>query len=129
MTDKKPTKIVKVIVIQANAEAVLVEWNDGKAVHRVTIPEKELTGESEPLVIDSAVLAMGIPYGIPWEDVFKPSLKVSDLADRLHNAGIWTASDMLAHSRELYGIIQAFYGLDVGPLIMAATQYEEVRHG
>jgi hypothetical protein len=127
MPDKK-VKYIPVKEISSNQEAVLVEWNDGKALHRATIPVHSY-GPEGPLSVDAEILSMGIPYGVPWEDVLEVNLKVSDLATLLRNAGIWTASDVMARSRELYGIIQSFYGIDVGALIMAASQYEEVKHG
>jgi len=134
MVDKK-VRIVPVKEISRVGEAILVEWNDGKALHRATIPvdlspeQAEITVDSEILGVAKDVLEKGIPYGVPWLDVLKLSANLPDLVDGLHNAGIWTSHDVQTHARELHGIIQAFYGVDVAAVITVANTYKEVKHG
>jgi len=69
---------------------------------------------------------MGIPYGLPFE--FKlPGMTVTshEIEVALHNAGIWTAEDVLKNTKLVQGALLSLIRLTVSDVMSLATKRDE----
>jgi hypothetical protein len=84
---------MKVTVIRHKGHAALVEYQEAGKPYRVVIPLADIGPDN---IVDDLSLAMGLPYGIPWEDHLKAFYMVEGaaLADALRRAGLWTTYDV-----------------------------------
>lgn len=80
---------------------------DPTTAERVILP----IGEDDP--------QLGIPYGLPWEDICQHPA----MPDALRRAGIYTYDDLKAKPNEVAGVIAAVYGQDYHLLLIAARQF------
>lgn len=110
-----------VTLIESRGESVVVEYAGG--MKRVIIP----LGQVQEGKVSADILEMGVPYGLPWEDLIKLEATPERLASELRMRGIWTIDDMRINQSAVFGAIQATYGLDLAALIMAAETYEKGR--
>jgi hypothetical protein len=122
---EKPTqkprsrKVVRVSVVARKDASALVEFVEGQAAQRKTVPADALDGDK----IAQDDLDMGVPYGIPWADLVKVTATPGGIEKALHNAGIWTLEELTSNPRRAIGALQAAYGLDIASLIRAANEY------
>ena len=114
-------EFIPVTVVKRSHEAVLVEFvRDGK-VGRVIIP-----ASADVLALTAGDLDLGIPWGIPWEDLLKEvTITPAQLAEALHNAGIWTAQDLQVNTRAAIGALQAVFQIDLAYLLTVAREYDQ----
>jgi hypothetical protein len=69
----------------------------------------------------------GIPYGLPFAELLKPSADLpQNIEAALHNAGIWTLDDLRTKGKQAVGAFQAAYGLELSRLIQIAEAYKPV---
>lgn len=116
---KRAKKVVRVNVISRHGSAALVEFVEGQAVQRKTVSAGLLDGEK----ISQDDLDMGVPYGLPWADLFKINVTPKVIEKALHNAGVWTLEDLLGNPRRVIAALQSAYGVDIAALIRAASEY------
>jgi hypothetical protein len=109
---------IPVTIIEARGETFLVEYNAG-GLKRAIIPGSEVKDGQA----DVEILALGIPYGLPWEEMVNLQATSELLAQELRIRGIWTIDDMRRNQPVVYGALQAVYGLDLAGLINAAETY------
>jgi hypothetical protein len=109
-----------VTVIENRGPAVLVEYKKDGRLFRTIIPQEELINGQ---VDEYTLAALGIPYGLPWEEMIKMKSTPERLAEELRIRGIWTIEDLRRNQPVLFGAIQAVYGLDLAGLINAAETY------
>lgn len=113
------TPVLAVNIIEYRGESALVEFVDDSKLKRAIIPASEVKDGK----VDAEILALGIPYGLPWEDLIKLQSTPERLADELRMRGIWTIDDMRRHQSAVFGALQAVYGIDLAALINAAENY------
>lgn len=116
MTDEKEKKLVPVRVVEQRGKSAVVEWVDGEGPHRAVIPAPK--GE----LVEEESLAMGIPYGLPWESIAALTATGERLARALRERGIWTLADLEKNQPAAFGAIQSVYGVDLAALIAAAER-------
>ena len=106
-----PPAEIAVKVLKTQGASALVEWvADGEA-HRVFVPAAKVKGGS----VTESVLGKGVPYGIPWRDIKLPALDIAAALEKaLHNAGVWTAEDLVRNQRAAHGAVQSALGLHLG---------------
>lgn len=69
----------------------------------------------------------GIPYGLPFASLVKPSEDFAANVEKyLHNAGIWTLDDLRTKGKAAVGAFQAAYGIELSRLVQTAEQYKPV---
>lgn len=103
-------------IIKRQGQASLIEFIDENGrLSRVVVPQGK---ENDPDVLEE-----GIPYGIPWEDIFFPQTTPQIVADELRRRGIWTIEDLQANRSAALGAIQTAYGQDLAALMIAAKDY------
>ena len=106
-------------IIDQQAKATLVQWQDQDGLHRCYLPTELVTND-----IPWAVLATGIPYGVDWEQ-YPVILNSDDLAKALRNRGVWTQDD-LKNTANVKAAIQDALGIQIKTLIDFARQAQEV---
>lgn len=120
---------VPVRVLRQAGYAALVEWLVGDVPQRAYVPVGLVTDNMG----DPDALALGIPYGVPWEDLAAglPGAveRAADLAVQLHRRGIWTSEDFNAHLKAVRGTVKQVYGTSataqlLGPLVRAVRDYD-----
>lgn len=121
MEDEKVMVPVTVIE-QRGSDACLVEYQVG-ALKRAVVPNAMIADGQ----VEAGDLALGIPYGLPWESMLTLSTSAEVLAEELRERGIWTIEDMRRDQPAVFGALQAAYGLDLAALIRAAENYVKGR--
>lgn len=114
-------KKVAVTVVRTEGDAVLVEYAAKGDLVRVVVPDKCVQDGQAPL----SDLEVGIPYGLPWEDLIVLKATPEDVARRLRANGIWTYEDLLKLQQDARGAVQASYSLDLAGLIEAAREFKQ----
>jgi hypothetical protein len=109
---------VKVISEIGNT-AALVEWYDGTALHRVTLPCELVRGDS----VDEADLERGIPYGVAWETALQSTATPEAIANELRRCGIWTGDDLAARPTIAAAALQRSIGVNLAALRVAAKEH------
>jgi hypothetical protein len=102
-----------VTVLKVQGAAALIEWIDKHGIlHRAYIPAEEIAGDT----VQVEALSAAQPYGVPWEDFTVHAITGEQLAQALHLAGIWTASDLALKRSAALGALQSIYGAELGAL-------------
>jgi hypothetical protein len=83
----------------------LVEYTDGDAPVRVSVPTRSVEKNAEGLSeVSEEILGIAIPYGAPFEQKLGTFVILpKDIADELHRNGIWTYEDYIDHPQEVHG--------------------------
>jgi len=89
-------------------------------MRRVLIPRSALVGDN----VDPVVLARGIEYGSPWEELLEIRVTPELIAAELRRRGIWTVDDLHRKPGEALAALQAAYGVDYQSLVQAAEAHE-----
>lgn len=118
---KRKAPDIPVTILQTDAQACLVQWIDGGIERRCILPA-EFAASAE---MSLELLKSGIPYGIPWSLILKPAVTVERLEYELHGAGIWTFEDLQTRPNQALSALQAAYGIDLGQLLVAASDYSK----
>jgi len=114
---------MKVKVIKTEGHASLVEFIENEMPRRVTIPMSALAGDEA----DDEVLAMGIDYGVQWEELSViPQITPTTLQAALRNHGIWTKDDFLKNPNVIIGVLKTIYGLEYATLATAVKTAKEI---
>lgn len=116
--------MIKVRIIQQKRQSTLVEWTDEDGTQRVYVPTTEVDGTA----VHPDVLAVGIPYGDPFDDIINLSgtdTVKATLIKELHKRGLYTADDVLANVRAVKAAVTDAYGLNVADVLRSARQYKE----
>ncbi len=114
------TRRVSVKVLQQRGQAALVEYLDpAGTLHRVTIPASEIHDNE----VAGVTLAMGIEYGLPWEELLTLRVTPALVARELRRRGIWTQLDLRSRPDIALAALQAAYGIDLAALRIAAERY------
>src|SRR5512146_3595940 len=103
------------VVEMRGPDTALVEWED-QGLHRALIP----AGEIIEGAVSVETLSLGIPYGLPWEQLLTLSATPEALAAELRANGIWSLEDLEKNPRAAVGALQKVYGVDLSALLRAA---------
>lgn len=106
------TVFIPVKIVEMRGESALVEWNLKRAIIPASVIHDDLT-------VSQDELEMGIPYGIPWENITLTATSQA-LADHLRANGIWTREDLERNPSAAFGALQAVYGVDLAAIYQAA---------
>lgn len=108
----------EVKVVKSDRQSALVEYQENGQTKRVIVPASVAIDG----VVDDNDLALGIPYGIAWANLVKPSTTPQRIETELHRAGIWTAEDALKNAAAVQGAIQAAYSVDFSTIMKIAKE-------
>lgn len=92
----------KVRIIRQEGESALVEWHDGQHLQRAYVPATEIDELSRVKAPEK-----GIPHGDDLLALIKVRVTPEKVVEHLHQAGIWTADDVLASPHIVTGAINA----------------------
>ena len=111
---------MRVRIISVNDRSAVVEWPAGETLQRAIVPAEMLRRDE----VEDGVLAAGIPWGVPWEEVM-PTTKGADVtvANALRQYGFWTAQDLRERPSEAVAVIQRALGVYLAALTKAALSY------
>lgn len=133
MTQKAASKTqrIPVRVIQQARGSALVEGQVEGYPQRVIVPVEALDREQ---TITGDDLLMGIPYGVPWEDLLDNALPsrdeiITDLAGRLRQAGIWDEAALMQNMQAAIGALLAAHGISAAALLKAVIRHREKTGG
>lgn len=93
-----------VTIVTMKDHSLLVEYFENDILTRKYVPVSKLEGN----YIADDVLASGIQYGYPWEEmdiVFDMKL----FAVEMHNAELWTVDDLLKTPNKLTGVLRKLF--------------------
>lgn len=93
---------VTIIRKSQRGESALVQYERNSMATRCTVPAAQIV---DSMVADQ-VLAAGIPYGFPWEDI-QLTFDTPKFANELHQADVWTAEDLLKSPQKLWSALRA----------------------
>lgn len=104
--------------IKTAGKAALVEWEENGTLQRAWVPAESADNQEEA--------ALGIPYGVPWQEVIElQPIDSARLETLLRQRGIWTAADAQAHPQAIVGAIIELIGVDMAAVLRAARLYEK----
>ena len=95
-----------VTVVSAKGASTLVEYidTDDGVLHRKYVPTAKLQNN----FVGDDVLAQGIPYGYPWEEIVI-HFNMQRFAVEMHNAELWTVEDVLKSPKQLTGVLRKIF--------------------
>lgn len=129
---KRQPKKVKVRKIRQEEEAILVEWLDKDGYHRASVPGDAFKAKTPGLVegtVNDDVLEVGIPHGLPWEDLVEIDVTPAMVANELRRVGIWTESELLMNPEKVRGAIGKIIGANYSQLLQNVKRYKEESNG
>lgn len=112
---------MRVRVISRKGGAVLVEWASPDGLKRVVVPAGSLRDDE----VSEEELALGIEYGLPWEELLSLEVTPEAIAAELRRRGIWTLADLRAKPNTAVAALQAAYGVGLAALMQAAERFEK----
>lgn len=106
---------MEVKIIDLRGESALVEAPD---LRRVILPLDTIQDGQ----VDAEDWEMGIPYGLPWEEMLTITATPQALAYELRKNGIYTYADLEANPQAAMGCIVKVYGVELSTLFQAAHE-------
>ena len=91
---------MKVKIIKREGKAVLVEYQDGEQLKRVSVPTETLRGSQ----VSKENLNAGIPYG-DLDGLELDAINADDFIKALNQHGIWTRCELLANMSAVRNIL------------------------
>lgn len=125
-----PGEFAQVKIIRRSGTAALVGWVEDGNLRRATVPLSQIELDDSKIgTVDKETLEMGIPYGVPWEEVIG-EIKITPqiIANILRQHGIWTLEDAQNNPNAIVGALQAAYGLDMATLIRGARDMNKEKY-
>lgn len=119
-------KKIKVNVIRRKGATMLVQFADENGVQRVTLPSSSVDDDG---LVDVLELSLGIPYGLPWEEIVQFKATPETVTNELRRRGIWTREDLIADPNGAVSAFRTASGVDASRLRILAAQYEQKRGG
>lgn len=116
---KRTSHQISVKTIRTEAKSALVEWVRDGVVKRAYVPRDEIKEGT----CSESVLAVGIPYGIPWAKLIQPTFDPELLEAELHRRGIWNVDDLRTHGQHVLGAINRATGINLSTLRKVALEY------
>lgn len=118
MAKKIQGSLTFVTMLSTKGASTLVEWiNDDGVLCRTYVPAAKF---SNGFVADN-VLASGIPYGFPWEEV-EIKFDMQQFAIEMHNAGLWTVEDVLRQPKTLTGVLRKIFEASFKAVLETASR-------
>jgi len=117
---------MKAKVIRSKNSAVLLERVSELGVtERVSIPDTGLEPDSEGLIeVDEETFDRGIPYGLPFEStVDSLDISSSEIANALHNVGLWTAEDLNKNPGMVQGALLSLMASTISQVGLMAKKF------
>lgn len=116
---------VRVKVLSIDGRAALIESRHNGVSERRIVPREALDGA----LIDPETFALGIEYGLPWEELWSPEVTPGAVAAALRQRGIWTLADLRREPGKAIAALQSVYRLDLTALLAAAERAAPRRDG
>lgn len=106
-----------VVVRTIKGSSALVEYLVDGVLFRKYVPANKIENQ---FVADS-VLASGIPYGFPWEEI-SIDFDMQQFAIEMHNADLWTVEDVLRSPKKLTGVLRKIFENSFRTVLETAMQ-------
>jgi hypothetical protein len=104
MPKKLPPTSTFVTVLSSQGASSLVQYEIDGVLKRCYVPAHKVENS---FVLDT-VLASGIPYGFPWEEV-QIHFDMQLFSREMHNADLWTAEDVLRSPKKVTGVLRKIF--------------------
>lgn len=120
-TPKKATKSAPVAGRRVGEDKglVLVEWYDGKTLHRAWIkPDMIAVDNGQNIEVDRP--ERGIPHGDDLSVLANFKLDADAFATTLHERGVWTYADVLGMGQDVLGALKSVYGIGLSNVLLNA---------
>jgi len=93
-----------VTILSSKGASALVEYMDNGVLQRKYVPTDKVLNQ----FVDDQVLARGIPYGFPWEEIVI-NFNMQQFALEMHNADLWTVEDVLKNPKKVTGVLRKIF--------------------
>jgi len=93
-----------VTVLSSKGASTLVEYMLDGVLQRKYVPTNKVLNQ----FVSDEVLARGIPYGFPWEEIVI-SFDMQQFANEMHNAELWTVEDVLKSPKKISGVLRKIF--------------------
>jgi len=93
-----------VTILSSQGASTLVEYMADGVLQRKYVPTSKVVDQ----FVDDKVLAQGIPYGFPWDEVVI-HFDMQQFAVEMHNANLWTVEDVLKSPKALTGVLRKIF--------------------
>lgn len=98
---------------------LLVEWYDGKALHRAWVKPDMLTADDgQGVEVDRP--ERGIPHGDDLSVLADFKLDADALTTALHERGVWTYADVRSMGQDVLSALMAVYGIGLSNVLLNA---------
>jgi hypothetical protein len=111
-----------VTVLSTKGASTLVEYLKDGVVHRKYVPTTKVSNQ----FVADEVLARGIPYGFPWEEI-EISFDMRQFAIEMHNVDLWTVEDVLKAPKKVTGVLRKIFEQSFKAVLEAAVQEKKRR--
>lgn len=91
-----------VTIVNSKGDSTLVQFVSSGVLSRKFVPTHLVVDN----MVDDQVLARGIPYGYPWDDI-EMKFDNAKFANELHNLDVWTVEDALKSPQKLWSALRA----------------------
>jgi len=120
-----PMQKTQITIVSQTDESRLVQYTQDGVLLRCTVPASQV---ADNLVPDQ-VLAAGIPYGYPWQDI-PLTFDMQKFVNELHQADVWTAEDLLRSPKKLSAALHAALAENLSNVLeIARNEHKGVKHG
>jgi hypothetical protein len=93
-----------VTILSSKGASTLVEYMLDGVLQRKYVPTEKVLNQFVP----DEVLARGIQYGFPWEEIVI-NFDMQQFATEMHNAELWTVEDVLKSPKKLTGVLRKIF--------------------
>jgi hypothetical protein len=104
MAKKIQGALTLVTVLSSKGASTLVEYLDNGILQRKYVPTEKVSNQ----FVDDQVLAQGIPYGFPWDEIVI-NFDMQHFATEMHNADLWTVEDVLKSPKKVTGVLRKIF--------------------
>jgi len=118
-----PEPVLVKIIERGNAH--LLEWRDSDgAIHRGYVPSNMVMADNGTASVLPAVLLAAAPYGDDLSSLIPTIAPVSpsDVAQAFHEAGLWSARDILNNSDKARGVVNSLNPIRIRELVINARR-------
>lgn len=118
-TPKQTTKSVSARRVGQDKGMTLVEWWDGKTLHRAWVKPDMLThDEGTEIEVDRP--ERGLPHGDDFSVLAQFEIESDAFATALHERGVWTYADVLSMGQDVLSALHAVYGIGLSNVLLKA---------
>lgn len=109
-----------VTILETKGKSTLVEYMVDEMLYRKYVPTEKVLAN----FVEDEVLASGINYGFPWEEM-DIKFDMRRFAIEMQNAELWTAQDVLKSPQKLTGVLRKVFEEDFKAILQTAVQEQK----